>query len=638
MSDKKCIDKQYLLESLRDFDKEILSKKYANGNTPYIGDNGNWFIGDTDSGVNAKGQDGEPGNSASVIENQNNTEDYYRLDITNGQENFTTPNLMGVIGMEYKNKSVGTPVGEIIALMGTKVPPNDLACDGTEYSIADYPYLTKYFTDNFGSVNFFGGDGTATFAVPDLRGEFLRGTGENSHRNDILNTLEGAGGNVGEHQSATVTSQASTNNSSWVGFSSVTDGQGNAWYLDAFLNVNRTLYWNSPAIDATPHSIFTTRPTNTSVLWCIKYQPTYWITPTNENYGETSLDIDNIIDGLNDRNYLDGLASETFVGTEITRNIDTHTEIMKNEICKGYQKLLDEDIAYVNAFVVDNSQNIYTSGQKLTFKSLLSDNLGNSIFKSNKITIDSDGYIELKAGHLYLMNPFCMIYVSSSSNNIGYRVIDKNERDITRDKTYTGFQCMHFSHANQYYSDMSPSFYYKPEEDCAICIQIYPDNGIGKMYAYGMTIHEIKQPVVNNIDSESYSYTEKVVGTWVNGKPLYEKTVKIVYGENTNFDGNMGAYRFLEGDIDFLNASNCVITYKNNFNILGPTGSNISVTQDTGLCFASGNSSNTNTFGCAIPGSPGHSYVGVYFGSLASQNGVAYVKLQYTKTNDIVPS
>lgn len=314
--------------------------------------------------------------------------------------------------------------------------------------------------------------------------------------------------------------------------------------------------------------------------------------------------------------------------------IDVHTEIMKDDIRNGYQKLLDEDIAYVNAFVVDNSQNIYTSGQKLTFKSLLSDNLGNSIFKSNKITIDSDGYIELKAGHLYLMNPFCMIYVSSSSNNIGYRVIDKNERDITRDKTYTGFQCMHFSHANQYYSDMSPSFYYKPEEDCAICIQIYPDNGIGKMYAYGMTIHEIKQPVVNNIDSESYSYTEKVVGTWVNGKPLYEKTVKIVYEENTNLDANI----FLEEDIDFLSVSKCIITYKDNFSIKGPTGDNISITQNTDICFANGDSKSTNTFGCALPGRPGCSYVCVYFGNYASKNGVAYVKVQYTKTNDIVPS
>lgn len=68
MSDKKYIDKQYLLETLRNFDKKILSKKYTNngqgtpgqnGITPHIGDNGNWFIGDTDTNVSASGKDGK---------------------------------------------------------------------------------------------------------------------------------------------------------------------------------------------------------------------------------------------------------------------------------------------------------------------------------------------------------------------------------------------------------------------------------------------------------------------------------------------------------------------------------------------------------------------------------------------------
>lgn len=68
MSDKKYIDKQYLLETLRNFDKEILSKKYTNngqgtpgqnGTIPHIGDNGNWFIGDTDTNVSALGKDGK---------------------------------------------------------------------------------------------------------------------------------------------------------------------------------------------------------------------------------------------------------------------------------------------------------------------------------------------------------------------------------------------------------------------------------------------------------------------------------------------------------------------------------------------------------------------------------------------------
>lgn len=36
---------------------EILS--VAGGETPYIGDNGNWWIGDLDTGVKAEGEDGD---------------------------------------------------------------------------------------------------------------------------------------------------------------------------------------------------------------------------------------------------------------------------------------------------------------------------------------------------------------------------------------------------------------------------------------------------------------------------------------------------------------------------------------------------------------------------------------------------
>jgi hypothetical protein len=36
------------------------------GVTPHIGDNGNWFIGDTDTGVKAQGEDGQPGTSPSI--------------------------------------------------------------------------------------------------------------------------------------------------------------------------------------------------------------------------------------------------------------------------------------------------------------------------------------------------------------------------------------------------------------------------------------------------------------------------------------------------------------------------------------------------------------------------------------------
>ena len=59
-----------------------------------------------------------------------------------------------------------TPIGTIIPYMGKTAPADYLACDGAEYNISDYPDLSSFITTQFGSVNFFGGDGTKTFAVP----------------------------------------------------------------------------------------------------------------------------------------------------------------------------------------------------------------------------------------------------------------------------------------------------------------------------------------------------------------------------------------------------------------------------------------------------------------------------------------
>lgn len=64
-----------------------------------------------------------------------------------------------------------TPVGSVIAIMGNEAPNHYLVCDGTLYTIADYPQLTEFIIDQFGIVNYFGGNGTTTFAVPDLSEE-----------------------------------------------------------------------------------------------------------------------------------------------------------------------------------------------------------------------------------------------------------------------------------------------------------------------------------------------------------------------------------------------------------------------------------------------------------------------------------
>lgn len=71
--------------------------------------------------------------------------------------------------------SGGNPVGTVISFMGTSAPTGYLVCDGAEYEIAAYPALANFFEQQFGTKNHFGGNGTDTFAVPDLRNLFLRG-------------------------------------------------------------------------------------------------------------------------------------------------------------------------------------------------------------------------------------------------------------------------------------------------------------------------------------------------------------------------------------------------------------------------------------------------------------------------------
>ena len=163
------------------------------------------------------------------------------------------------------------PIGTVIAYMGTRAPSDFLICDGTVYNIADYTELADFFELQFGNANFFGGDGATTFAVPDLRGEFLRGTGTNSHAN------QGSGANVGVHQDGTSVPIAMADNSNMnIAYG---DGSISETILDTVFHVDakiesggfRYIQGTSQSYDNDARTKnFTSRPTNTSVLYCIK--------------------------------------------------------------------------------------------------------------------------------------------------------------------------------------------------------------------------------------------------------------------------------------------------------------------------------------------------------------------------------
>lgn len=83
-------------------------------------------------------------------------------------------------------------VGEFKYFGFESVPPHCLACDGSEVSRETYSELFAVFGTTFGA-----GDGSTTFNLPDLRGQFLRGVGGNSaalgvEQGDAIRNITGA--------------------------------------------------------------------------------------------------------------------------------------------------------------------------------------------------------------------------------------------------------------------------------------------------------------------------------------------------------------------------------------------------------------------------------------------------------------
>lgn len=178
-------------------------------------------------------------------------------------DNYIYPYLNGSAHSGY------TPIGTIISLMGNSAPDNYLVCDGTIYNITDYPLLASYFNTQFGSSNYFGGDGTTTFAVPDLQGEFLRGSGTNSHSG------EGSGSTVGTHQAGTIHIGWETAGS--YSYAPLDRTHNTPVNCDVKTNGAASSYYykNSGTNTEIHTSYYTARPTNTSVLFCIAYQNIY---------------------------------------------------------------------------------------------------------------------------------------------------------------------------------------------------------------------------------------------------------------------------------------------------------------------------------------------------------------------------
>lgn len=187
----------------------------------------------------------------------------------NSLENVNMTTLKSLIQQEVQK---AIPTGTIIAYSVDNVPEGYLKCEGQAISRTDYSNLFNIIGTTYGN-----GDGTTTFNVPDLRGEFLRGSGINSHINENLGIAEGSGTNVGEHQDATIERGFAINSvgAGWIRVGSRLDISGNTSAINADTS-KKSGAWDvilTPSWDESGNKAenYTSRPTNTSVLYCIKY-------------------------------------------------------------------------------------------------------------------------------------------------------------------------------------------------------------------------------------------------------------------------------------------------------------------------------------------------------------------------------
>lgn len=152
------------------------------------------------------------------------------------------------------------PIGTILAFGGSNVPTGWHLCDGTALSRTTYKDLFSIIGTNFGV-----GDGSTTFNLPDLQGEFLRGAGTNGHSG------QGSGGLVGEHQDATthlVPIGVST-----IGVYVAQNNELKNLIVNKDSEVGTPTgqrYCDTKSWDEASKPLYTSRPTNTSVNYIIK--------------------------------------------------------------------------------------------------------------------------------------------------------------------------------------------------------------------------------------------------------------------------------------------------------------------------------------------------------------------------------
>lgn len=177
-------------------------------------------------------------------------------------------NGKAVAGANQYAGATGSPAGMIGAFALTAAPTGWVVCDGSAVSRTTYAVLFAAMGTIHGS-----GDGTTTFNLPDYRGQFLRGFDPILIRDfdGASRTAMNAGGATGNNVGAVQSDAFQGHYHQWVNYQG--GSGGSTGFYNGPTNTVSTGSVRSPTSDGTngtPRTSSETRPTNATVLYCVK--------------------------------------------------------------------------------------------------------------------------------------------------------------------------------------------------------------------------------------------------------------------------------------------------------------------------------------------------------------------------------
>ena len=160
---------------------------------------------------------------------------------------------------------IAAPVGSVYTFAGTAVPVGWLKCNGALLSRTTYASLFAVIGTTYGA-----GDGSTTFALPDLRGEFVRGA-DDGRGVDAGRVFGSAQSDAVQAWTATMTLQRAQVNSTEIysgaisvgATSGSTTGPGGAW--------SASVMTIGPGVNSTARTAAESRPRNVAMHYIIKY-------------------------------------------------------------------------------------------------------------------------------------------------------------------------------------------------------------------------------------------------------------------------------------------------------------------------------------------------------------------------------